>query len=60
MLNTEAMRKTRLLLLAVLSILAFQAGCIGRQPPQQGTWSKQDGFKTKVSDQRKNSPANSE
>jgi hypothetical protein len=54
------MTSTRLLLLAILSILAFQAGCIGRQPPQQGTWSKQDGFKTKVSDERKHSPANPE
>jgi hypothetical protein len=60
MLDTGAMTSTRLLLLAILSILAFQAGCIGRQPPQQGTWSKQDGFKTKVSDERKHSPANPE
>jgi hypothetical protein len=51
---------TRLLLLLTLAILAFQAGCIGRQPPQQGTWSKQDGFKTKVTDERKHSPANPE
>jgi hypothetical protein len=54
------MPKTRLLLLFTLAILAFQAGCIGRQPPQQGIWSKQDGFKTKVTDERKHSPANPE
>ncbi len=54
------MRLTRLLLLTTLAILAFQAACIGRQPAQQGTWSKQDGFKTKVTDERKNSPATAE
>jgi hypothetical protein len=54
------MRITRFLLFATIAMLAFEGGCIGRQPPQQGTWSKQDGFKTKVTDERRHSPANPE
>ena len=43
-------------MMMVLCGLASQWACIGRQPAQQGTWSGQDHFKTKVSDEAGHSP----
>ncbi|MBV8819908.1 MAG: hypothetical protein JO022_16210 [Acidobacteriaceae bacterium] len=50
----------KLLILFVLSLTLLQVACIGRQPMQQGTWSGQDGFKNKSTDQAGHSPENPE
>jgi hypothetical protein len=50
----------KLCLMAVVLIALSLSACIGRQPPQQGTWSAENGFKTKLSDQAPYSPQNPE
>ena len=52
--NRTTVKKT--MVLGLFSLALFQAACIGRQPAQQGTWSKQDGFRNKVSDQWGHAP----